>query len=394
MTDQPLVLNPNGSPGTGQLEMVEAYVDSAPAILSARQRRDRILVGLFVAVMLVTALYNFVIATPRYASQFSYVVRTAAPSQERFTIMNMAAAGETSDNGQAIIAYVNSRDMVERLNRDGLLSRIFSAAGVDIFARFPSWLEGNGREHFFRHVARFIDADYDERNNITYVEVQAFRPRDAQEIAQRIRKAAEEKINALNDRARAGMTAAAEREAESARVQLAGILAQLQSVRNRNRVLDAKLQSGAALKVAVASAGELASLNVQIAQTRASTPGSPALSQMIARREALRRELARQNAAMAGGANSLADRIRPGEELGSARDAAEKRLLGASLALATARSNADRTRLYLEWISRPDLPDEPLYPHRARNLAIVAALTLALLWIVRSLSELLFDADE
>ena len=119
MTDQLAATVPGRQPSEpGQLEMVEAYVDTAPAIVSARQVRDRVLAALFVAILVVAAIYNFLIATPRYASQFSYVVRSAAPAQERFTIMNMAAAGETSDNGQAIIAYVRSRDMVAQLNRE------------------------------------------------------------------------------------------------------------------------------------------------------------------------------------------------------------------------------------------------------------------------------------
>src|SRR6185369_530425 len=97
---------------------------------------------------------------------------------------------------------------------------------------------------------------------------------------------------------------------------------------------------------------------------------------------------------MAGGPNSLADRIRVSEELTVAQEAAEKRLLGASLALANARSNADRNRLYLEWISQPNRPDEPLYPRRGRNMLLAALLSIAVLWIVRSLSELLYDSDE
>lgn len=378
----------------GRLLMMNTVDDDAPAILSTRQRRDRILISIFIGVLAITAVYNFLIATPRYASQFSYVIRSASPSRERFNFMNFSASGESSDNSEAIVAFIKSRDMVALLNRDRFLSRVFGAPGIDPFSSFPSLLAGEGEEQLFRHYLHFVDADFDEKSDITYIEVQAFSAKQAQTLAERIRQASEDKVNGLNVRARAGLSRSAELEVDSARAELSDVLRQLQNARNRNQVLDPKLQSGAAVRVASASAEELAAIDVEIAQTMRTAPGNPGLALLKARRNALRDELDRQFGAMAGSTGSLADRIRGSEELAVARDAAEKRLLGASLALASARNDADRNRLYLEWISRPSRPDEPLYPRKGRNLLIAALLSAALLWIMRSLSELLFDADE
>ena len=384
----------DSSAETGQLVQLEALGDPEPIVLSSRQKRDRVLAGLFVATVSVAAVYNFLIATPRYASQFSYVVRSSTSSHDRFSFMNFSASGEGSDNSQAIITYLSSRDLIHQINQDGLVTRIFAAPQLDMFSAFPSPVSGKGEEHLFRHFRHYVDAYYDDKSNISYVEVQAFTPSDAQALAERMRRASEDKINTLNTRARAGMTAAAELEVAAARADLARVLADLTHARNHGGVIDPTLQSGAAVKVASGIAEDLAQIDVQIAQTRRAAPGNPGLAQMESRRAAIQAELARQNAAMAGGQGSLANRIEGSEELNVAREAAEKRLLGASLALATARTNADRNRLYLEWISAPNRPDEPLYPRRGRNMALVAALSLALLWIVRSLSELLFDADE
>lgn len=379
---------------SGLLTQIEACSDTQVLVRSTRQRRDRALLWLFVAILAITAIYNFVIATPRYASQFSYVVRSATPAHDRFSFMNFSASGESSDNGQAIIAYLGSRDLVGQINRDGLLTRIFSESRVDFLSAFPSALAGHGTEHLFRHFQNYLDAEYDEKSNISYVEVQAFTPQDAQQLAERLRQASEYKVNALNERARAGMTQAAEKEVAAARTDLARALDQLTLARNRGRVIDPKIQSAAAVALAAGLADDLATIQVEIDETRRMAPDNPSLGQLQAKRDALRQQLARESAGMAGGPGSLADRIEGSEALAVVRDAAEKRLLAASLALASARSTADRNRLYIEWISQPSRPDEPRYPRGMRNMALVAALCLGLLWIFRSLSELLFDADE
>lgn len=379
---------------TGKLVQVESYDDPVSIALTSRQKRDRILLTVFLVIVSVTAIYNFLIAAPRYASEFSYVVRSATPARDRFSFMNFSANGESSDNSQAIITYLSSRDLLSQINSDGLVTRIFAAPGVDMFSAYPSIFAGNGAEHLFRHFQSYLDAEYDEKANISYVEVQAFKPDDARELAERMRRACEDKINALNDRARSGMTVTAEKEVAAARADLVRVLVQLTQARNSGHVIDPKLQSGAAVSLTSSIAADLAEIDVQIAETQRSTPGNPGLTQMQSRRAAIQRELARQSAAMTGGHGSLADRIQANEELDVARAVAEKRLLGASLALANTRTTADRNRLYLEWISKPNRPDEPLYPRRGRNILMVALLTLALLWIFRSLSELLFDADE
>lgn len=380
--------------GGGTLDVVEEYSDPTRKAVTSKQRRDRVLVVMFAVIMLAATVYNFAIATPRFSSDFSFVVRSAAPSRDRFSFMNFSASGESSDNSEAVLAYIRSRDMVDRINRDGLVSRVFATPGADPFSAFPSFLSGASRDHLFKHFQRFVSARYDEKANISYVEVQAFTPEDAKELAERIRRESEDKVNLLNTRAQASMTQTAEREVQRSKVELAAILDRLAAARNTNRVLDPKIETASAVKVAAASASELAAINVQLDQAMRTAPSGPAVRQLRARRDAVERELSRQNAAMAGGLNSLAARIRSYEELTVARNAAEKRMLGATLALANIRTNADRNRLYLEWVSEPALADEPLYPRQWWNISLTAMLAIAVLWIFRSLSELIFDGNE
>lgn len=374
-----------------QLILLEEDRPTAAAPVSLKQRRDRVLLVVFLVVVAATALYNFAIATPRYGSEFSYVVRSLDSSRERFSFLNMTTSGGGADNAEAIVAYMQSRDMLEAINRDGLVTGVFSAPGVDVFNAFPALLSGDTREDFYQHVQDYIRPEFDQQSNITYVRVEAFTAEDARKISERVMAASERMVNSLNARARQDMIAAAQNEVASASASLREVLDRLNTARDRARIVEPKLEAGAAIKVSSASAAELARINVELAQTLRVAPDSPLIGQLRARRGAIEAELRRQTAATAGDPGSLADRIRPYEELTAERDIAEKRLLAASLGLASARNSANRNRFYVERISQPNLPDIPRYPRGVLNLAIVMLVAGAVLFIVRSLSDLVLD---
>ena len=375
-----------------QLILLEEDRPEVAAPISLAQRRDRMLLAVFLVVVGAAALYNFVIAAPRYGSEFSYVVRSLDSSRERFSFLNLASTGG-SDNSEAIVAYIGSRDMLETINRDGLITRVFSAPGVDSFNAFPGMLSGRTREDFYKHVQGYIDAEFDAQSNITYVRVEAFSAADARRISERVMAASEAMVNSLNARARQNLVAAGQTEVTEASASLREVLGRLNAARDRAGVVDPKLEAGAAIKVSSASAAELARINVELAQTLRVAPGSPLIGQLRARRGAIEAELLRQTAATAGQPGSLADRIRPYEELTAERDIAEKRLLAASLGLASARNSANRNRFYIERISQPNLPDEARYPRGLINLALTVLVAGALLFIIRSLSDLVLDDD-
>lgn len=376
-----------------QLILLEEEQPDGLAPLSLKRRRDRWLLAIFAIATLAAALYNFVIATPRYGSEFSYVVRSLDSSRERFSFLNVTTSGGGADNSEAIVAYIESRDLLAEINRDGLVTRTFADPRVDAFNRFPSVLAGDTREDFYHHVQGYVSAEFDQQSNITYVRVEAFSARDAKAIGERVMLASERMVNALNARARANMVVSAQTEADAANRALRGVLDRLNRVRDSARLVEPKLEAGAAIKLSSASAAELARINVQLAQTLRVAPNSPLIGQLSARRGALEAELRRQTSATAGDPGSLAARIRPYEELTAERDIAEKRLLASSLGLASARNSANRNRFYVERISQPNLPDTPRYPRGLFNLMAVMLVVGAVLFIVRSVSDLVLDDD-
>lgn len=360
-----------------------------------RRLRRWLIALVFVVPVLASVLYNFVIATPRYASEIAFVVRSSQKPHDRLSIVSLGQGGGigTSGDSEAVTAYLKSRDMLDTINRDGLVTRVFARRGLDPIAAFPSLLAGDSREDFYRHFQAYVYSDFDRATDIIHVRVQSFTAVEAREIARRLLDASERMVNRLNQRAQANIVSGAERDMADASAQVASVLARMNAVRSRNRIIEPGLDAGASIKLQSGTAAELAQVEVQLNQTLRSAPRSPLIGQLQARRSALRNQLARQIGATAGSNGSLANRLTDYEALVARRDIAEKQLMAASFQLVSARDGASRQQLYLEQIARPNLPDEARYPRSWLNLLLTVLICGGLLWIIVSLAELVFDDE-
>jgi BexC/CtrB/KpsE family polysaccharide export inner-membrane protein len=376
-----------------RLAMIEAHEPEYENVTRPGRKRDLWLLAVLCAVMLCTALYNFVIASPRYVSEMSFVLRTPAGSKERLTFLNFGGGGTGADDSHAIVEYMHSRDLIERINQDGMLARVFAAADVDIFSAFPSTLSGRGRDEFHRHAQKYLSAQYDTETAITHVSMEAFNARDANELAQRIKSAAEAKVNELNSRARGALVETAQAEVDASSSELTTLLRRLTAVQQRYGVIEPEMEAGAAIKLSAATASELDRVNIELARVIRAAPNSPNVAELRNRRAALEAGLRGQRQRTAGGNASLAQRLQPYLELAVQRDIAEQRLLAATLALASVRNSSQEEHIYIEWIAQPSLPDEPLLPRGWWNLLLAFLITSGTLWIIRSLSDLVLADD-
>lgn len=370
-------------------------VDARPP-LSMLQRLRRWLVWLvFVVPVVASVIYNFIVATPRYASEIAFVVRSSETPHSRLSIISLGQGGGigVSDDSEAVLAYLESRDVLDSINRDGLVTRTFARRDLDPIAAFPSLLAGASHEDFYRHFQRYVDSEFDRATNIIHIKVQSFTAEDAQRIARRLLEASGAMVNRLNQRAQANMVGGAERDFAQASDRLTGLLAKMNEVRNRDRIIEPELNAGASVKLESGTAAALAEVEVQLDQTIRLAPQSPLIGQLRARRNALESQLGRLTDAMAGGNRSLADRLRTYEDLAARRDISEKQLMAASLGLISARNGASRKQLYLEEIAQPNLPDESRHPRTWLNLLFTVLISGSLLLIALSLTELVFDDE-
>lgn len=322
---------------------------------------------------MIAAAYFLFIAAPRYVSEARFIVRS--PSQPQISALGIALQGagftNQASDAFAIHEYITSRDGLIELNRRVNMTEIMGPKYADIFARYPNPLEDRSFESMYKAFSRFITVGYASQTGISTLRVEAFRPDDAQKVANALLDEGEMMVNQLNRRATENAVSDATARREAA-LRLAGeAQAELAAFRNQNRFLDPAREAAAMSQVAVGLMSALAELEAQKAQLQAEAPQSPQLPSLNGRISALERQIAEERAKIAGGSSSLAPRLGQYETLVLNNELATKEVAAATSSLTSARQEAQRQQLYLERIASPNLPDVASEPRRLRSILSV-----------------------
>ncbi len=81
-------------------------------------------------------LYNFVIASPRFVSEVSFIVRENKANTGVAALIGEGGLTRSDEASYAVVTYLESRDAVKFLDKDGMLSSIFASDNVDFGSRF------------------------------------------------------------------------------------------------------------------------------------------------------------------------------------------------------------------------------------------------------------------
>jgi capsular polysaccharide transport system permease protein len=270
---------------------------------------------------------------------------------------------------------------------------MLSKPEADIVYGFPTIFSGSTKEALYQHYSQFIDVAYASSTGITTLKVRAFTPHDAQAIATALLRHAERVVNQLNERAQTDsiqfavdMAAQAEKRVVSAQMKLA-------QFRNRTSVIDPDKQSDAILSLVETLSKEKSSLETALLETTSATPSSPRIPALRNRITALDQQILEYNQSLAGGAESMASRKAEYDRLELERELASKSLTAALSTLERARQDVARQQLYLQRVVQPNLPDKSQYPSRVSAILMVAAICLAVYWIVKSLADVILAHD-
>lgn len=343
---------------------------------------------LVVVVPTVLALIYFgLIASPRYVSEARFIVRQ--PSQAQPTGLGLALQGAGMTGLQtdafAVHEYILSQDALRDLEQRHDLPAILGPRGADIFSRWPRPFQSNSAESLLRGYKRFVSVGYDSTTGISTLRVEAFRPRDAQGLAESLLVGGEGLVNRLNERAALDAVQSAERSRMEAQARLSEAQQRLTSFRNRERFIDPEVTAQEASRLIGQLTAQVATLRAERSQIAAEAPQSPQLPSLNARIVALERQIASERTKLAGQASSLAPRVSAYEDLQLERQFADRQLVEAASALVEAQEEARRQKLYLERVVNPSLPEEAIEPRRWTSILTVLISSLiiyALGWLL------------
>lgn len=343
-----------------------------------------------IAPTIVAAGYYLLIAADQYVAEIRFGLRSSEPIRaDNAALSPMGSAPlQTALDSYAVAQYIGSRAIVDDLGKTLDLRHMFSTPAADWPARLhlPVTIE-----ELVAYWRRQVDAFFDPVNGTIAVRAEAFSRRDALRLAQGILASSERLVNDLSARVRRDALRSSERDVATAERRLAAALARLRDYRDRQGLIDPR-------KAADANAALAGRLRDELmrAQTDLSTmkeymqDDAPALKLLEARIATLTTERsAVESEATASAAttrNLALSRVMGSyDELESEQRFAETAYQHALEALDRARLNADRQQIYVADFVPPRLPEEALYPRRARSVAI-AFIAGFVIWAIGGLT--------
>jgi len=348
----------------GELVSLEEQVPARPP--ESFLRRHALFLVTFATPVLFAAIYLGVIASDRYFAEAKFIIRSASNNSLAgvASIVSSQALSRATDETFAVNEFILSRDAMNRLIAEDKLRDMFSRPEGDFINRFPNFFTRDNLEECYRAYKRAVSAYVDGGNSISTLEVTAFRPEDARDIAAALLRHAEGLINRLNERAHQDALAHANTIVDRARKDLSDRQTQLTKFRNTTGMVDTARESGSALDAIARMAAEVAQIDATIAQQEALAPASPATASLREKAQSYRDEISREKLLIVGRDSSMASKLGDFEQLVLEREIAGKALAGAENNRDRARQEAEQQHLYLQVIVAPNLPDQAKYPRR------------------------------
>jgi ABC-2 type transport system permease protein/capsular polysaccharide transport system permease protein len=345
---------------------------------------------LFIAVVIVPTIISFIyfgfLANDVYSSEARFVVRSPNKSQGSPLSLMLSGGGLSSggsDESNSVIEYLQSRRALTEINQDGFVNRAYANDGIFWLDRFGG-LGGTSREQFYRYFLKKLVIVEGTNSQVVHLTVNAYAPKDAQQINSRLLQQAEQLVNSLSRRAQADAISIARAEVAQAEQAARTAATELARFRNQQGIIDPELQAETSLQMIAKVQDELIAARAQLLQLETYTPAATQIPFLRAQVRALEREIERQMGTIAGGNRSLSTAATRYQELQFNSEAAGKLLTAALASLQEAQAEARRKRAYIERIADPSLPDYATRPLRVRN--IIATFVLGLLaWGVLSM---------
>ncbi|MGH9917052.1 MAG: Wzz/FepE/Etk N-terminal domain-containing protein, partial [Pyrinomonadaceae bacterium] len=188
----------------GQSEVGDAHKGKRRDRLIALLRRHVLLILMVVLPTTLSTIYYGVIASPQYASETRFVVRSPNRNAAGMLSGFLQSTGfvRAQDDSYVVMEYIESRAAVATLEERSDLRELLARPEADFLTRFPRPWSDATEEALYRHYRRIMTIDTDSSGGVTTLEVRASRPEDAQKLTEALLVGAETLINQLNERAR------------------------------------------------------------------------------------------------------------------------------------------------------------------------------------------------
>lgn len=330
-------------------------------------RRQLAIISFLVCVAAPTALaylYLAGLAAPQYRSEARFVVRG---NLEAVAGSGPAVGGipqvPSSQEGRVVVDYLRSRAMVDTLQQQMDLHRIFGGHPLDpVFSLSPHATE----EQIVAYWNRQVQVTLESMSGVIKIQVDAFSPESAALLAAAIIREAEQVTNDLTIRNRGDRVLQAGAEERVAFTDLALVRSEIETFRNAQGTLDPTRSAAEAYIMIARLRDQRSSLNTDLTAARArldaDSPVVRALSERLRTLDDKIKALDTQLLGRSKDEPGSSDNLKAGAELEARRRLAEQRLRQAEAELLDARTEQAKKQVYILTFLAPTLPAEKVFP--------------------------------
>lgn len=368
--------------------------------LRVQRRRSRLTMGLCIlAPTLVAAVYFWLIASDRYISDTQMILSDQPTMPGTASVGGASGGGKSSllslvgmggDSAGAsidsavVVNYLQSTEAMEALDRTIGLRKMWSAPSIDYFSRLSA---DASAEDFLKYYGKHVSVISSPLDPVIEVQVAAFRPQDAQLIAQTLVTLAQKKLNDSYLHMRSDALDFARSEVTTAEQQLAHVNDKLRDFRNAHRDIDPTAAAQGVGGIANGLLAQQASAEAQLKMARTYAREDSAVVKTLKSQVAsLHAQVERTRGLLAGSTENTpyADLLATYEDLELDQKFAQDSYTSAMGFLAASRTALARQQTYLIDFIAPTLPQDALEPRSTRDV-VMAFFTSALLWLIGSL---------
>ena len=377
-------------PGSMSGALAEEVLSLNPARL-LRHKRNLFFLRIFIFVLLptlITALYVYVYATPRFVSEVHIVYRDTNGSQATSSALSAIAGSVTSvDMVRVLDTFVQSNAALNAVDAKLDLRSKFSSPDIDWWNRLP---KSASQQQFLNYYLKRVST-FQQTGGFLTVDVEAFSAKDAQDISAAIFAACDKMVAELYLKPRQDMVTFTKAEMTRRQNDLQSATDKVTDFREKHQDYDL---SGTVTQLTSLVGG----LQQQIAQSKAelasnlhylgaNAPTVIVLKTKIASLEAQVAAEQRRLASVPGA--SREDARQPYSQimatyldLTQAQEFAKTTYINAKAAYETAIFDLAKQPAYVVSFVPPTLPDRPTAPNGPRSILTTLIVTFILYAIV------------
>lgn len=346
-------------------------------------RHRMIAMAFFAMVAIPTALTTFYmafIANDQYHSSASFSVRSIQTSSgaDILGMFTQSAAGSTASDSFVLLDYIVSQRMVEALERNFDLSKIYGRHDADFFYTLSS---NEPIEDKLKYWRSMVDVNYDNASGIINLRVRAFEPETAEQLAAFIVAQSEELVNDLSKKAREAVLVTSQNEVKLAEQRLSQMRNALRKFRGDSQEVSPEEGAKLASQIVASLEQQLVQLNTDLSTARTQMDSdSPRIRVLVSKIASIEKQLEVERQRFGKGDEKtgrlqndgdVASRIYQYETLETEREFAERAYTTALAGLEKARIDASAQQRYLAVFINPTVSELAQYPTRLTNILLV-----------------------